>query len=544
MGSGSDAPCLRSSSSWSSTDIAAPTERDPRKLHPPRPGYKLAAHRPARVAVPPRRPCRPTPVPDPRDHRPCPPPLRTRATRARCSTMKAPMKAPMKTPSHPWSFRQRLRARAFGWRGSSLAIQRLKEALAEIEAANRSAPALAAEGAVLLMERLWPALQAVDSSSGSLGNAVGKTVHALIDILLAAPADEPTLERWLERLWTAMEEDGVDFLSEVGERWGELCRTAPRAGRVADGLITTVRLSWSPEHKGYFRGTFACLSCLLAAGRHQDLLALLATAPYLSWHYRRYGVLALAADGRPDEAIAYAEASRGRNDSPAAIARTCEEVLLAAGRPDEAYRRYASLANRAGSHLATFRAINKEVPGLGPAGLCLVRRTPASLPARPTDRPDGRPGSRLPPPAARQDRHPRPRGGLHPPGAGRRRHPLAGAAGAAIPPGRSPDPAAARDHVPRSGLCGLRPPRLAGDPAAGRGRAGGPAPGGGAGRGRGPGPAGGRARLGRAAGATGVAATRLTPDGAFVMRLPTLRVAPFLLLWGSAAMAEPCFCLH
>lgn len=290
------------------------------------------------------------------------------------------MKAPMKTPSHPWSFRQRLRARAFGWRGSSLAIQRLKEALAEIEAANRSDPALAAEGAVLLMERLWPALQAVDSSSGSLGNAVGKTVHALIDILLAAPADEPTLERWLERLWTAIEEDGVDFLSEVGERWGELCRTAPRAGRAADGLITTVRLSWRPEHKGYFRGTFACLSCLLAAGRHQELLALLATAPYLSWHYRRYGVLALAADGRPDAAIAYAEASRGLNDSPAAIARTCEEVLLAAGRPDEAYRRYASLANRAGSHLATFRAIKKKYPALAPRAIldALIAETPGA----------------------------------------------------------------------------------------------------------------------------------------------------------------------
>jgi hypothetical protein len=134
----------------------------------------------------------------------------------------------MKTPSHPWSFRPRLRARAFGWRGSSLAIQRLKEALAEIKAVNRTDPALAAEGAILLMERLWSALQGVDSSSGALGNAVGKTVHALIDILLNAPADEPTLERWLDRLWTAIEEDGVDFLSEVRDRWGQLCRTPKR----------------------------------------------------------------------------------------------------------------------------------------------------------------------------------------------------------------------------------------------------------------------------------------------------------------------------
>jgi hypothetical protein len=56
------------------------------------------------------------------------------------------------------------------------------------------------------MEWLRTALQGIDSSSGSLGNAVGKTVHELIDILLAAPADEPTLERRLDRLWAAIEE--------------------------------------------------------------------------------------------------------------------------------------------------------------------------------------------------------------------------------------------------------------------------------------------------------------------------------------------------
>jgi hypothetical protein len=115
----------------------------------------------------------------------------------------------MKTPSHPWSFRQRLRTRAFGWRGSKLAIERLKEALGEIKTVARYDPETSAEGAVLLMERLWPALQAVDSSSGALGNATNRTVHELIDVLLAAPAEGARLERQLDRLWTAIEE-GVD----------------------------------------------------------------------------------------------------------------------------------------------------------------------------------------------------------------------------------------------------------------------------------------------------------------------------------------------
>jgi hypothetical protein len=284
----------------------------------------------------------------------------------------------MKTPTHPWSFRQRLRTRAFGWRGSKLAIERLKEALGEIKTVARYDPETAAEGAILLMERLWPALQAVDSSSGALGNATNRTVHELIEILLAAPAEGARLERQLDRLWTAIEEDGVDFLSEVRDRWGELCRAPERASRAADDFLPALRLSWSPEHRGYFRGTTPCLSCLLEARRHQELLDLIETAPFLWWHYRRYGVRALAAQGRTDEVIHYAEQSLGLNDGPSDMARTCEEILLAAGRGEEAYRRFAYTANRAGSHLATFRAIKKKYPDKAPRAILddLIAQTP------------------------------------------------------------------------------------------------------------------------------------------------------------------------
>jgi len=38
-----------------------------------------------------------------------------------------------------------------------------------------------------------------------------------------------------------------------------------------------------------------------------------------------------------DEALAYAEASRGLNQPDAVIDATCEEILLESGRADEAY---------------------------------------------------------------------------------------------------------------------------------------------------------------------------------------------------------------
>ena len=41
---------------------------------------------------------------------------------------------------HTWTFKPRLRARAFGWKGSHLACQRLKEAVTEIKKVARVDP--------------------------------------------------------------------------------------------------------------------------------------------------------------------------------------------------------------------------------------------------------------------------------------------------------------------------------------------------------------------------------------------------------------------
>src|SRR6478672_7867430 len=68
-----------------------------------------------------------------------------------------------------WQFKTKFRAKAFGWRGSRLAISRLKEAVSEIKAVAKSDPVAAGDGAVSLMERIWPAFQDIDTSSGALG---------------------------------------------------------------------------------------------------------------------------------------------------------------------------------------------------------------------------------------------------------------------------------------------------------------------------------------------------------------------------------------
>ena len=60
---------------------------------------------------------------------------------------------------------------------------------------------LAAEGAIKLIERLWPALQQIDTSSGLLGGVVNNAVHEVIQYPIEAEVDLMTREKWLGRLW-------------------------------------------------------------------------------------------------------------------------------------------------------------------------------------------------------------------------------------------------------------------------------------------------------------------------------------------------------
>lgn len=264
---------------------------------------------------------------------------------------------------HKWTFPARFRTGVYSWKASSLACQRLREAVSEIKKVSRKDPVAGAEGAVRLLEKIWPALQHVDSSSGALGAAVNKALDALIPPIVNAPADQKTRNKWLERLWQAMEDDGVDYLGPVSDRWGEICGSVETAGKWADDLVSTLRSCWSHPNPGnYFHGSTACLSCLLVAERHDELLALLELDRHPWWHYRRYGVEALLALGRKAEAIQYAEASRGLNQQDSVIDRACEEILISSGLHEEAYQRYGLSAAVANSYIARFRAVAKRYP--------------------------------------------------------------------------------------------------------------------------------------------------------------------------------------
>ena len=163
-----------------------------------------------------------------------------------------------------WQFKTKFRANAYGWRGSSLAIGRLKEAAAEIRSVAKSDPVAAGDGVVSLMERIWPAFQGIDTSSGALGAAVFRTVNELIPILTVAPADHATRSKWLERLFEAVQNDGVEYLAPLEDRWGEIAQYPDLIDEYADRMIGMVRRAWA-DHQTFQHviGTSICLSCLL-----------------------------------------------------------------------------------------------------------------------------------------------------------------------------------------------------------------------------------------------------------------------------------------
>ena len=281
----------------------------------------------------------------------------------------------------PWAFRARFRRGAFGWKGTQLAIGRLNEALAEIRTVARHDPARAAEGAVLLLEKLSPALCQIDSSSGTLGNATYATVQELAPLISHAPVSTSVRRQWLDRLFEAFQEDDPPYIESLGDHWGDLCATQELASAWADQLLPTLRNVLRERTSGtyaFFSGTTICYSALFKADRHDQILELLDMDPHPIWPYLVWGAKVLATQGQIDDAIAYLRERAGSTTSETSIACFAEEELLKAGRRAEAFNQYALLANQANTHIATFRGLAKKYPELAKDKLLnhLIASTP------------------------------------------------------------------------------------------------------------------------------------------------------------------------
>jgi hypothetical protein len=270
--------------------------------------------------------------------------------------------------THKWAFKPGMRAGAYSWKSSAKAIDRLKSASSEIRAVARTDPTGAAEGVIALAQRIWSAFEHIDTSSGALGNAVRRTLEDLLPILIEAPADEKTRAKWLEQLREAIEDDGVDYLAPIADRFGQIAAYRQLMNLHADRDLDMIRAAWA-DHARFSHVTTATLtlSCLLEAERYDELMALLGLKKTSLWFDMKFGAEALLRQGREDEALAFAEAllkDDGRQWGHQDIAQFCEGILARQGRGEDAYRRFGLPSASGNTYLAMWRDLVKRYPDL------------------------------------------------------------------------------------------------------------------------------------------------------------------------------------
>jgi hypothetical protein len=192
---------------------------------------------------------------------------------------------------------------------------------------------------------------------------VNRAIDTLVPIIAKAPIAPSVRQQWLQRLWQALQDDNVPYIEGLGDYWGELCAGAKCASQWADEFRPSIEQVSQASGYAHFKGSNAYLSSLYAAGRHEELLAMLEKPYFSGWWYRQWGVQALLAMDRKANALRYAEDSKKIINTPlSAVAKVCEDILLSSGLHEEAYTRYALDANQGLTHLATFRGLVKKYP--------------------------------------------------------------------------------------------------------------------------------------------------------------------------------------
>jgi hypothetical protein len=262
-----------------------------------------------------------------------------------------------------WAFLPQLDPRATAGQPARAVVGLLHRAIGELRRVTKRDPARAVEGGIGCLERIPAAVEPVEDPLGSVAAEVVRAIDAIVPLLVAASEDG--VDARLGRLWALLRADGQGRLGRLGEHWGALCRGPARARAWA--------LRLRPGLQGEPPGSAAAVACLsshVAAGMFQETVELLAERPVDVWPERQFGVLALAAGGEVDAALDYAGTSNPlghRHERE--IAAVCERVLLAAGRREEAYRRFAFVAHARQNCLQTFKGLVRVYPEVGPSAL-------------------------------------------------------------------------------------------------------------------------------------------------------------------------------
>lgn len=205
----------------------------------------------------------------------------------------------MTPKKYKWSFAPKFRKRSYPWNGTERASQQLKEAVREIRKVEKKDPELAAEGAIFLLEKIVPAIEQIDSSSGAIGATVHNTLQILFEIIGKAETTLVVRNQWLERIWETYQGDDSGFLDSTGDAWGRLCGhsdysrdLALQWAREMEECSEERRKNGDDQRYFYFRGEAIVLSCLLEVGIFDKVISLVEKWGHKSWYRRMYAAMA------------------------------------------------------------------------------------------------------------------------------------------------------------------------------------------------------------------------------------------------------------
>jgi hypothetical protein len=101
---------------------------------------------------------------------------------------------------------------------------------------------------------------------------------------------------------------------------------------------------WSDQTSfGHVTTATLTLSCLLEAGRYEDIFGLLLLQKTRMWHYEKYGAYALVRKGLDDKALMVGTVllrSNKQTWGAQDIQRFCEDILTRQGKSEEAYQQF------------------------------------------------------------------------------------------------------------------------------------------------------------------------------------------------------------
>lgn len=272
-----------------------------------------------------------------------------------------------KLQKHKWDFTKYFRANAYGWKGTALASKRIKAAVKEIKAVARKEPMIAAEGSVIFIEKCWRAIEHIDSSSGAFSAAVNNALTEVVQIIKDAPLPIAERKKMTERIWESWQEEDYGYYDTLTEQWAELCAEPEVMTYWADSFLPIVQQVFSSDTPGsYFKGSEPCLSCLFELGRYDEITEILSHRERMLFDYRQYEIKIVAAKGNIDRALQMIDDNLYDSNSTYQAAYLGEEILLKAGRIEEAYKRYGLMLPFRSTGLATLSAIRKKYPRISP----------------------------------------------------------------------------------------------------------------------------------------------------------------------------------